>query len=295
MKGIAKIFGAAALVSALAPQARALELGIPAELGRGIDVKAVLQQNRDMSKDLSASRGGPVATAPAATGQGVLITLKNGNTIEGLWVSETDKAVAVSIGSGKVWVEKSEIASLEFVNNALQQFQEKLAQTDLKDAKALWLLSLWARTRNIEACSRKAAALVIAVDPDHAPARQYLGYELIDGKWLTRDQAMMSRGYVKHNGEWITKSELDQKLQEQAERARRAQEVRLRQEEQRQRLEEERYRAQLRVWEEQQKARIPGRNYNQYYRPGYYWHNGSWHHRHHGGIIVIPRTVRPCR
>ena len=43
---------------------------------------------------------------------------------------------------------------------------------------------------------------IIELQPDHEQARSVLGYQRKDGKWITRDELMVKRGYVKGPRGW---------------------------------------------------------------------------------------------
>lgn len=49
---------------------------------------------------------------------------------------------------------------------------------------------------------------LVEYDPNHAEARRLLGYQLIDGKWLTREEIMQSRGYEHYEGDWRTPQDI---------------------------------------------------------------------------------------
>ena len=48
---------------------------------------------------------------------------------------------------------------------------------------------------------------MIELDPNHAEARHALGYSQLDGQWVTRDEVMIQRGYVKYKGKWMLPQE----------------------------------------------------------------------------------------
>jgi len=50
---------------------------------------------------------------------------------------------------------------------------------------------------------------ILRLDPDHKEARQALGYSFADGRWLTRDDWMTERGYVRDGGRWKLPQEVE--------------------------------------------------------------------------------------
>ena len=53
----------------------------------------------------------------------------------------------------------------------------------------------------------EAYATVIRLDPDHLAARRALGYEQIDGTWYQGDALYRAKGFVHHEGRWMTAQE----------------------------------------------------------------------------------------
>ncbi len=74
-------------------------------------------------------------------------------------------------------------------------------------AKAWYDLALWAAERKLEPEARAALERTIALDPDHAGARNRLGYERIGREWLPRDEAQRRKGLVFYEGRWVRPEE----------------------------------------------------------------------------------------
>ena len=83
-------------------------------------------------------------------------------------------------------------------------------------------LAEWCRKNRLKQERKNHLVQVLRIDPDHAYARSQLGYSLVDGKWMTRDEKMLSRGYVRDAGRWVLPQEKQlrdkQKQLKQAER-----------------------------------------------------------------------------
>ena len=65
-----------------------------------------------------------------------------------------------------------------------------------------------------ESHCRKSALVhlrqVVQLDPEHVPARRGLGHVRQNGRWMSRDEQMAARGYVKHKGKQeVLPQELD--------------------------------------------------------------------------------------
>ena len=75
-------------------------------------------------------------------------------------------------------------------------------------AEAQWELAEWCKQNKLTAQRKVHLQRVIALDPEHEEARRALGYQRVDGKWMTRDERMLKQGYVKYRGEWLTPEEV---------------------------------------------------------------------------------------
>jgi hypothetical protein len=57
--------------------------------------------------------------------------------------------------------------------------------------------------------ARAAFEAVVAIDPEHAAARRALGFERVDGRWLTGDELKRARGLVEVGGRWLSREEAE--------------------------------------------------------------------------------------
>lgn len=287
-----------AVVACLAPWAAAGGLDIPDELGRGIDGPGLLDQNQDDSKKVPQANPKKVGTVsgykagsppneanrPFGENQGVVVKLKNGGRIEGLYLGEEGGKTWVGIGAGKVGLSPEDIASKEFTRNSHQEFKEREGAVDPKDAKALWDLALWAEGQGLSAYADKTAERVINLEPDHEQARRHLGYEKVEGRWLKGGDLKRAKGFVEFEGRWVTPEQKQAVLDERA--ARKAE----REAREKEREAQARERA-LREAEAEREERIqlgiqpaPRRWRRRVYGGGY-WYGG---YPYGGGVIIVP-------
>lgn len=105
-------------------------------------------------------------------------------------------------------------APLAPVQDAKAELEKKLATLDKKDANAVFQLALWCEQNSLKTDSKRLLRDVIKVDPDHAEARELLGYEKYNGKWLTKreierekakaeEAEMAAKGLKKWKNEWV--------------------------------------------------------------------------------------------
>jgi len=140
------------------------------------------------------------------------VTLKNGSTFSGI-VREQGDRVSIEMDFGTMTFKKVDVRSISRNNeDFLSQFEEK-AKTAL-DVKSMMDLAAWARDKGLAGRATELYRKVLALDPDQAEARKALGYEKVNGLWLTGDDLMTARGFVKVGGRWLSKDTADRILEQ---------------------------------------------------------------------------------
>jgi hypothetical protein len=74
--------------------------------------------------------------------------------------------------------------------------------------EAQFALANWCRDNGVAEGMRSHLRRVLELDPEHAEARMLLGYQEIDGQWMTRDDVLSARGLVRWKGEYRTPQEV---------------------------------------------------------------------------------------
>ena len=74
---------------------------------------------------------------------------------------------------------------------------ERIAPTYPDTAAAQWELAQWCREHKLTAQRQVHLRRVIELEPNHAAARHALGYSRVDGQWVTQEEAMTARGFVR--------------------------------------------------------------------------------------------------
>ena len=85
---------------------------------------------------------------------------------------------------------------------------ERIAPTYPDTVAGQWELAQWCRDHKLTVQRQVHLRRVIELDPNHAEARRILGYHQVDGQWVTYDEVMTKRGYVKHNNKWMLPQEV---------------------------------------------------------------------------------------
>jgi hypothetical protein len=129
----------------------------------------------------------------------------------------------------------------------LEVWREREADLLPGDVEGWASLARWAAERRLETQSRRAWERVLAVDPAHAGANEALGRVLLEGAWMSPEEAHRARGEVLFEGRWVTPAEhealvRERERDEDAARERREAEARVREAEARAREAEARAR-----------------------------------------------------
>jgi len=153
-----------------------------------------------------------LALASAALADEVM--LKNGSAFSGIVREEGDRVV-VEMDFGTMTFKKVDVRSISRNGeDVLSQFQTRSRVAT--DAKSMMELAAWARDKGLSGRATELYRKVLVLDPDQAEARKALGYEKVNGLWLSGDDLMTARGYVKVGGRWMMKDTADRILEQEA-------------------------------------------------------------------------------
>jgi hypothetical protein len=132
-----------------------------------------------------------------------IVHLKAGGVIEGS-VTETDAEVIVRMPAGEVRLPREAVLRVEKKLSVLDEFANRAGALQHDNAAGHYALGLWARQNGLDAQARALLQTTIAIDANHAAAREALGYRLVDGKWLSEADEMRAKGLILHDGQWMT-------------------------------------------------------------------------------------------
>ncbi len=154
---------------------------------------------------------------------GDIIRLKNGGEIRGQILRQSSPGdsgeLSVETLSGAIVIVDRE--ETEFVSRRpllVEHFEVKLKQVP-RNSEDLWELADWCREKRLIQQRKQVLAVIIELDPSDEEAHKGLGHMLFDGEWMTRDEYMLSNGYVKYKGRYVIPQELEiiQKSEEELE------------------------------------------------------------------------------
>jgi hypothetical protein len=144
--------------------------------------------------------------------QGDVLELTNGGRIEGRLIEPADaqkENVVIELpGGARLSVARSQVARLDSTSQADAEYEE-MARGSADTVEAHWKLAEWCRERNLREPAQRHLTRILELDPNHQPARAILGFRKQDGRWMTRDELMESRGMVKYEGRYVTRQHVE--------------------------------------------------------------------------------------
>lgn len=156
----------------------------------------------------------PGSAAPA---HGDIILLTNGKTLEGTLEELGNGKVRVRLAYGSLSLSQEQIATVHPARTFEDIVDETLESLAPDDAEGRYRLARQARAEQSDTLYRRLLEEVVAIDPDHEPARRELGFIPHDGEWLTEEQLHALRGEVSFRGEWMAPQTRDRILVAEAE------------------------------------------------------------------------------
>jgi hypothetical protein len=87
---------------------------------------------------------------------------------------------------------------------------ERIKNSYPDTAEGHWRLAQWCGERGLTAQRQQHLQKVVELDPEHQAARRLLGYQKHNGQWVTQEELMTSRGYVRYKGRWRLPQEVNQ-------------------------------------------------------------------------------------
>jgi hypothetical protein len=147
------------------------------------------------------------------------VFLKGGGQLSGRVVSRSATEIEVDVGAGTIGVPVSSVLRIEEGRSPLDEYDERASRLLAGDADGWVALGDWASSRGLGSQAREAYGRALAASPLDPRANEALGNVLVDGRWVSEEEGYRARGYVQHEGDWVTPAERDATLREQAAQA----------------------------------------------------------------------------
>src|SRR5262245_56041133 len=113
------------------------------------------------------------------------VTLTNGRTYVGIARNEEPNRVVVETRFGDLRFTRDQVQSVQPGRSDIHEYKERLeALGGCPTAAQLFELAEWAQDRGLTRYGNGLLTQVIEMEPDHAEARQFLGFVKYDGNWM---------------------------------------------------------------------------------------------------------------
>ncbi|MDP6359109.1 MAG: HEAT repeat domain-containing protein [Planctomycetota bacterium] len=145
------------------------------------------------------------------TARGDIIYLKNGNELEGTVLEQNDFLIKFKTGVATVEFDMAEVKEIHKGKTFLDVYRQMWILADHEDAKAKLELANWAKRHKLMKEAELELRQVLLIDPNNRTARMQLGFVKMNGKWVTRDEANLSKGLVRYKGKWMTPQDREKK------------------------------------------------------------------------------------
>ncbi|TWT96757.1 hypothetical protein Pla108_25310 [Botrimarina colliarenosi] len=115
--------------------------------------------------------------------------------------------LAIQSPYGRIVLDRDRVARSVSESPAEAEYRRR-APSVSDTVEAQFALANWCRDNGVADGLRRHLQRVLELDPDHAEARMLLGYQQVDGRWMTRDDVLAARGLVRWGGEYRTPQEV---------------------------------------------------------------------------------------
>lgn len=135
-----------------------------------------------------------------------VVVLQGGGELRGEFLDEKFSSATAdlqirTVTGTIVTVPRSEVTSVTrrpIIHEQYEMRRRKAADT----LKGQWELAEWCGTNNLRDRRQAHLRRILDFDPEHSEARRLLGYRLVEGRWMTQDEIMVERGFVKFMGQY---------------------------------------------------------------------------------------------
>lgn len=147
--------------------------------------------------------------AVAAAGDEVL--LESGGRLSGRLVESPPGAseqVLLETAYGRIALDRDRVHRLREQSPAEVEYARRSPSVS-DTPEAQFALATWCRDNGHGEGMRRHLRRVLELQPDHVEARTLLGYQQVDGEWMTRDDVLASRGLNRWQGDFRTQQEIE--------------------------------------------------------------------------------------
>lgn len=154
-----------------------------------------------------------VVFVSAALARAEIFVLKSAGEVRGKLLNPDQSPrktyVVKTASGGQVTLAADQVQSVKRQSAAEIKYDRyRLICPDTVDGH--WKMAEWCRKNRLSRQRAVHLERIIELDPDHERARRGLGYSQIAGRWVTQEQQMVERGYIRSKfapGEWVLPQE----------------------------------------------------------------------------------------
>jgi hypothetical protein len=141
-----------------------------------------------------------VASTPVRADQ---VYLVGGTQLEGKATRRGDRVV-IEMGAGQITLSADSVQRIERGQSSVQRYEQLESKLQPGDVQGLLSLADYCRDHDMQAHEKELLRRVLEIDPNHAQARDRLGYVRAGSRWITRDEQLRAQGMVRVDGQWMT-------------------------------------------------------------------------------------------
>ena len=134
------------------------------------------------------------------------VFLTSGAVIEGKARAQGDRVV-IELESGELRLPADAVAKIEPAPSPVQSYEARRKKLAPGDVAGRMELADYCRDHGMHGHERELLLEVIELGPDHAAARERLGYVRGAHGWIERDEQLRAQGLVEHEGRWLTREQ----------------------------------------------------------------------------------------
>jgi len=158
---------------------------------------------------LVAAAAGMLPARPAAADD---VYLTNGRVFQDVVAERQADRVAIRLPHGVIRMPAAKVARIERAATPLAEYLRRREELDARPGRGSatdWVeLALWARDHQLASAYRQAATIAANLEPHArglAPLMRDLGlhYDETADRWMSEDELMGRRGYVRFDGAWV--------------------------------------------------------------------------------------------
>jgi hypothetical protein len=149
---------------------------------------------------------------PASRAEAESFLLKSGGQIDGELVNPkrnmADPYWVKTSDGMRVKLSRETVSKVVVVREAELEYERMLPKV-AHTAIAHWEMAEWCREHGLRAQREQQLQAVVSLEPDHERAHLALGHSKLDGKWQKLEDYMQTQGYLKHDGQWRTRQDVE--------------------------------------------------------------------------------------